>query len=138
MLTTEEIDNRKLLWIALSDLWLDTELTDMTYQSIVRDMISSAYSIEKIEKIFAEEVAPVVYSNLFNIFPGGTWSGFDSQWLSREIIKNLEKQKRNLIYRTWVKSVAGKFIMTKMVQNDWEKVVKLYKSKLAEKEKLKD
>lgn len=131
MLTQEEIERRKPLWEDLSTLWLDTELQDYDHRYIAELLASSNYSFEEIEKIFSEEVAPVVYSNLFNIFPGGTWDGFDDDWLYSSILQNLEKQENNLLYRTWVKSSAGKFLMTKMVRGDWEKIVELYKDKLA-------
>ncbi len=128
MLTNEEIEKRESLWLALSDLWLDTEPTELTYQAIVREISNSDYSFETAEKIMAEEVAPVVYSNLFNVFPGGTWNGFDAEWLNKAILQNLEKQENNPIYRAWARSSAGKFVMTKMVRDDWEKITKLYQS----------
>ncbi len=128
MLTNEEIEKRKLLWLVLSGLWLDSEPTELTYQAIVREISNSGYSFETAEKIMAEEVAPVVYSNLFNIFPGGIWDGFDAQWLNKAILHNLEKQENNAIYHAWVRSSVGKFVMTKMVRDDWEKITKLYQS----------
>ncbi|HLM59525.1 MAG TPA: nucleoside-diphosphate kinase, partial [Pyrinomonadaceae bacterium] len=39
------------------------------------------------------------------------------------ILENLAKQQSNPIYRAWVKSSAGKFVMTKPVRDDWEKIV---------------
>lgn len=131
MLTQAEIEHRKPLWLVLSDLWLDSEPSEFTYQAIVREILSSGYSFEKAEKIMSEEVAPVVYSNLFNMFPGGTWDGFDDKWLYIKILENIEKQENNSIYRSWIKSSVGKFLMTKMIQNDWKKVIGLYqKSKI--------
>ena len=158
MLTQEEIERRKPLWQALSDLWLadyefdrtatnelkkevlsgshsQAELASVfsTYENsdtqTVREMISSGYSLSEIENILSEEVAPVVYFNGYKPY-GGEWGGFDSDWLFPEIIKNLKKQESNLIYRTWVRSAVGKFVMTKMVQNDWKKIVELYKSSI--------
>ena len=156
MLTREEIERRKPLWAALSDLWLadyefeqrdenklkkeilsnlherselDTAFAALgNYDShVVRAMIASGYPLSEIESIFCEEVAPVVYSNSYKPY-GGEWGGFDSEWLYGAILENLEKQQSNPIYRTWVKSTPGKFVMTKMVRDDWEKIVKLYES----------
>lgn len=126
MLTPEEIENRKPLWLALSDLWLDTEPTDSTYQAIVREMLASGYPLAEIERIYAEEVAPAVYSNLFNTT--GVWGTFDAEWLSNAILENLKKQENSLVHRTWVKSGAGQFLMTKMVRDDWQKILELYQS----------
>lgn len=126
MLSQEEIERRKPLWEDLSELWNNTELFDYQLVYIAEKMLSSNYSLEELEKMFSEEVAPVVYGNLFSY--GGTWTGFDSEWLYQGILENLKKQERNPIYRAWVKSSAGKFVMTKMVQGDWRKVVELYEA----------
>ena len=114
------------MWETLSDLWLDTEMQDYQHERRAELLASSGYSFDEIEKIFSEEVAPAVYSNLYSTV--GVWDGFDLEWLYDEIIKNLKKQETNLIYRTWVKSGAGKFVMTKMARGDWEKIVEIYRS----------
>lgn len=153
MLTQKEIERRKPLWSALSDLWLAdyefdrTETNNLSKRVLsathtsaelesvfsfyedydvhtVKAMISSGYSIVEIEKILSEEVAPVVYGNTLTY--GGAWAGFDSEWLYNGILENLKKQERNPIYRAWVKSSLGKFVMTKMIEKDWEKIVELY------------
>lgn len=129
MLSQQEIERRTPLWESLSDLWLDTELQNYDHQHIAEILASSGYSFDEIEEIFSEEVAPVVYGNLYTAV--GVWDGFDLDWLYKEIIKNLKKQETNFIYRTWVKSGAGKFVMTKMVQEDWKKIIELYKNKFA-------
>jgi hypothetical protein len=126
MLSSEEIEKRKPLWLALSDLWLDSEPTDSTHQMIVREMLDSGCSLEEIERIYAEEVAPAVYTNLLS--PRGAWSAFDADWLYKAIIENLNKQKNSSFHRTWIKSATGRFVMTKMVSADWQKITELYKS----------
>lgn len=156
MLHRQDIERRKPLWAALSDLWVVSYTFDQTADNqlkkdvlshlhgpaelesafsaledydthIVRAMISSKYSLPEIEVIFAEEVAPVVYSNSYAP-TGGEWRHFDPEWLYPAILENLEKQEANLIYRAWVKSGAGRFVMTKAVRDDWKKVVDLYQS----------
>ncbi len=143
------------MWQALSDLWLvdyefdrretnklKKEVFSNTHtpnevesvfsanedydRHIAEAMISSEYSLSQIETILSEEVAPVVYFNAYKPY-GGEWGGFFSDWLFPEIIKNLYKQERNPFYRAWVKSSMGKFVMTKMVQEDWEKTIQLYR-----------
>lgn len=126
MLTDEEIEKRKSLWLALSDLWLDTEMTEKDCRYIVKEMINSGYPLEKIEKILAEEVAPVVYSNLLNVFPGGNWEGFEEEWLHSAIIKNLEAAEKNFIRQIWLKNNVNKFLMTELVRENWMKIVEIY------------
>ena len=125
MLSQEEIECRKPLWQDLSELWKDTELFDYELRYIAEKMRSSNYSLEDIEKILSEEVAPVVYGNLLGF--GGSWTGFDADGLYREIIENLKKQERSPLHGIWIKSRAGKFVMTRMIQDEWKKTVELYK-----------
>ena len=126
MLTPREIERRKPLWEDLSDLWNNTELFDYQLKYIAEKMRSSGHSLSELEKILYEEVAPVVYTNVFSY--GGTWTGFESKWLYEGILKNLEKQDRNPFYRAWVKSALGRWMMTWMVQADWKKIVEVYQS----------
>lgn len=160
MLTPEEIERRKPLWQSLSDLWsvdyefdqtatnnLKKEVLSATHSPaelesvfsayedydthIARAMILSGYSLDEIEKILSEEVAPVVYSNLLSMT--GEWAGFDSKWLCQKIVKNIKKTESIFFYRKWIQSSAGKFLMTKMTQEEWKILLKTYKTKLEEK-----
>lgn len=82
-----ELERRKPVWFAFSDLFLDTEINEFEIASIVRICRESKYSQAELQRILLNEVAPVVGLNLLNIFPGGNWSGFDEEWLHSEIIK---------------------------------------------------
>lgn len=128
MLTDNEIERRKPLWKAFSDFWLDNQLQDFEYERAADLMISSGYPLKELEKIFTEEVAPVVYSNLLSMT--GEWAGFDEKWLCRKIVENIKKTESNFFYRKWIQSSAGKFLMTKMAQEEWEILLKTYKKKL--------
>ena len=133
MLTDKEIECRKPLWKAFSDFWLDNQLQQFEYEHTADLMILSGYSLKELEGIFTEEVAPVVYSNLFSMT--GEWAGFDSKWLCQQIVGNIEKTERDFFYRKWIQSSAGKFLMTKMTQKEWKILVKTYKRKLQGKAK---
>lgn len=124
-MTLEEIEKRKPLWQTFSDFWLDNELQDFEYKYTVNLMITSNFSLDELEKIFFEEVAPVVYMNLYSV--AGQWDLFHPEWLFQSIIENLKKQENNAVYRAWVKSCFGKFIMSKTVRDNWKKTVELYK-----------
>lgn len=137
MLTEEEIERRKPLWGALSTLWLvDTIMDENTCEYIVREMLKSRYSLTVIEQIFSEEVAPVVSFNSYKLY-GGEWGCFDPDWLFSELVKNIKRQEGNFLYSAWVKSNLGKFFTTKMIENDWRKVVEFYQIKIAENKNLK-
>ena len=72
-----EIERRKPVWAALSELWLDTELTHDDLQRIAGVMKRSSYSLSQLRDIYLFEVAPVVFGNLLTV--AGTWSGCDEE-----------------------------------------------------------
>lgn len=125
MLNAEEIEKRKPLWQAFSDLWLDNELQDFEIDHIVDLMKKSGYDLVELEKIFYSEVAPAVYQNTFSMT--GEWTGFEAEQLFRSITDNIKKQETNFFYRIWVKSSPGRYLMTKMVEDDWLRVISLCK-----------
>lgn len=71
--------SREDVWLALSDLWLDTELDDFWLDGIAQVLRRSGLSRAQLEAIFLYEVAPVVWLNHWNFT--GAWCGFDRQWL---------------------------------------------------------
>ena len=52
MLLSEEIEKRKPIWQAISDLWLDNEMQDFEIRHIVELMQKSEFSIEELNHIF--------------------------------------------------------------------------------------
>jgi hypothetical protein len=125
MLTEQEIKQRSELWFALSNLWLDTELDNKDYEYIVREMKKTTYSITEIEKILFEEVAPTVYKNTYSV--AGEWAEFDKNWLVDSICNHLKQLESNFIYRIWCGSIIARRAFSKVVINDWQKIIDLYK-----------
>lgn len=82
--TPEELARRRPIWVALSELFLDTELSEATCRAIARDVRASEYSPEEIQRILWDEVYPVLEANLRE--PAGVWDGFDTTWLERQIL----------------------------------------------------
>ena len=78
----EDIDNRRPVWQALSDLFLDTD-TSLSRDWRVRELSQSPYSLEELEEILIAEVYPACRANLFSI--AGEWAGFDIDWLEGRI-----------------------------------------------------
>jgi hypothetical protein len=75
---SEDIEKRRPVWHALSDLFLDTD-TSLSREWRVRELSQSHYSIEELEEILVAEVYPACRGNLFSI--AGEWAGFDMEWL---------------------------------------------------------
>ncbi len=116
-----EIERRKLVWAALSELWLDTELEEDDLQRIAGVMKMSGYSIKELREIYLFEVAPVVYPNLLTV--AGEWAGFDEEWLFAEATKRANE--RNLILRAMVRLGIGKWLMTSATEGHWDTLVKI-------------
>ncbi len=119
MLTDEELQRRRPLWTALSELWLDTEIDTVDIQRIAQVVAESNYSLAKLNEIYLYEVAPVVGANL--LVPAGAWQGFDEEWLHAEARKRAES--RSLWLRFWVWPGFGRKLMTYATEEHWQKII---------------
>ena len=63
--------SRRQLWIAMSNLWLDTELTDEGLKWIVSAVRDSGLDRDELEVIFRHELAPFLGSNQRSV--AGEW-----------------------------------------------------------------
>ncbi|WP_425593030.1 DUF7079 family protein [Massilia sp. TN1-12] len=73
------------MWEALSEFWLDTELTDIQLDWIARSIADSPYSFSEIRSIHNFEVAPALCVNAASL--AGEWAGFESEWLKSRCIR---------------------------------------------------
>jgi hypothetical protein len=89
----EELLARRPVWEALSDLFLDTDVS-LARKWRVEALAKSPYSVEQLQSILVEEVYPVCKYNLFSI--AGEWAGFDPEWLERKILRRLASPLRFL------------------------------------------
>jgi hypothetical protein len=91
-LTTKDLNHRRTVWEALSDLFLDTD--DSPGRSWrIRVLATSPYSLDELEKILIDEVYPVCRANLSSV--AGEWTGFDLQWLEARILRRLQSPFRS-------------------------------------------
>lgn len=84
-----DFETRKTLWLALSELYLDTEISESTLYSIEKAAKKNDVSFETLFKINKEEVFPVLFKNGLSV--AGVWTGFDESWLIETISKSLKK-----------------------------------------------
>jgi hypothetical protein len=75
---TRDLDARIPVWSALSDLYLDTDVT-LSYDYIVRALAVSPYPLESLHEMLMYDVHPALYPNLLSV--AGEWAGFDETWL---------------------------------------------------------
>jgi hypothetical protein len=89
MLSDDEIERRRPVWLAVSELWLDTELDENDLERIAAVMSLSGYSLDELRGIYLHEVAPVVYLNTLSMT--GAWAGFDEGWLYNKIMREVRR-----------------------------------------------
>lgn len=81
-----ELAIRRPLWIALSDLYLDTE---PSWNRVAEQCARSPFAIPALQRILFDEVHPVVHLNLWSV--AGVWDGFDEDWLVSRIVSRRRK-----------------------------------------------
>lgn len=124
---------RHPVWLALSDLFLDTD-TRLSFPYIARTLAASPFSDDELEAIFQNEVAPAVEFNLFDI--AGEWAGFDETWLIAAITNRPPKPHKLRIPETHhqLQAVLGLAHHLRRLPNDahptrleaWNLLAKLY------------
>jgi hypothetical protein len=90
MAPDDEIAIRRPVWIALANLFLDTDVTTF-YASMAQTLAESPYSMDELRRILDDEVSPVLQTNLLT--PAGEWAGFDEEWLVAEASKRIGKRR---------------------------------------------
>jgi hypothetical protein len=69
---------RQRLWIALSDLFLDTDVS-LSYDHILEVMTQTGFTDDEVQEILLYEVEPALCFNLYDV--AGEWAGFEEHWL---------------------------------------------------------
>ncbi len=78
-----DLAGRRTVWLALSDLFLDTDV-NLFREGDIRTLAASPYSLDELDAILREEVYPACSFNLTLV--AGEWAGFDADWLERRIL----------------------------------------------------
>lgn len=108
---------RESVWLALSELWLDTELDKPGRAAIAKTLAISGFSVAELEAIYRLEVAPVVWTNAWAT--AGVWQGFDPDWLFEACRRN-QKRRHSLWHRGRCRLLRR--AMTAAVEKDWRKI----------------
>ena len=89
-----DVDKKRVeIWVALSDLFCDTEPDYYYIAGAVK-----GNTIDNLKNIFFEEVAPVCGPNLMTTIPP-VWSGFNEEQLVDGITEMLERNGRSFVAR---------------------------------------
>ena len=92
--------SRLPVWLALSELYLDTELPPDQVEHLAKTLAASPYSRAELEGILLTELHPVLVTNLRVV--AGAWTGFDPTWLQGQI---LARSHRRLCWPSWLLSM---------------------------------
>lgn len=125
--TRVNVDERRPVWLALSEFYLDTELDDRDCERIARILCASPYTLEEIEKIYREEITPVVWLN--GLSPAGVWDAFDPEWLCAEAAKRAQNQSLTL---RAAKAVGADRLMTDATDELWRRTAAIIQQRRSE------
>lgn len=106
----EQGDPRLPVWLALSDLYLDTDVVAL-YPQIANVLASSPYTVDALRETLMYDIHPVLYPNLMIV--AGEWAGFDDDWLLVRIAQ-VRKQPR------WRRRLSHLFV--RWIRDDWHAV----------------
>ena len=102
---------RRPVWAALSDLFLDTEVTLSRAWRIER-LTESSYTVEERDWILRHEVCPICRYNLLSV--AGVWTGFQLSWLEEQILIRTKSP-----FFAWRLSRLG-FYYSPLFAADWQ------------------
>ncbi|TKC83113.1 hypothetical protein FAZ69_25835 [Trinickia terrae] len=98
-----EIASRAPVWEALSELFVGKELQDYDYAAIAKALRESGYSLDELEQVLHQEVAPVFRSNLSPLAVP-EMEGWAQETVATEVLAHLERKPRGLsrIVKRWI------------------------------------
>jgi hypothetical protein len=98
-----DIARRSPVWEALSELFVGKALQDYDYAAIVRALRESGYSLDELERVLHQEVAPVFRSNLSPLAVP-EMEGWAQETVIAEVLAYLARKPPRLlrIIKRWV------------------------------------
>jgi hypothetical protein len=79
-----DLTARAPVWEAMSELYLDTDIT-LLHAATAQVCANSPYSLAELREILVYEVNPVLWSNAYSV--AGVWQGFGQDELRTEILR---------------------------------------------------
>jgi len=83
-------ESRHIVWIEMSELFLDTDLSDEDLKRIGNVFIDSGLTYSEIKEIELYEVLPLLWRNQPSGYGG--WFGFNDNWIIENCSKNFLKR----------------------------------------------
>lgn len=92
---THDLEHRVPVWVAMTDFFLDTELSFIDSGRMAIVCAASPYSERDLERILFTEVLPAFLPNLFSF--AGEWAGWEDDFIKRRILSTYRRR----IYISW-------------------------------------
>ena len=92
---TDDDAARIPVWIALSGLYLDTEVEPF-HDAIAATLAASPFALEELHAMLLHDVHPVLFTNL--MAPAGVWDAFDEDWLVARIRARGGRRRRGIAH----------------------------------------
>jgi hypothetical protein len=118
--TVAEIGRRSNVWIALSELFVDNELSTIDKTRLAEKLKESGYQLVEIQNILEDEVLPTFSINLMAVT--GNWSGWSDEEVQQRVIKRLSAGVNSSM--KWWRRLCIKFL----VGQDWQEIKKILQS----------
>ncbi|AWN22992.1 hypothetical protein DKM44_06905 [Deinococcus irradiatisoli] len=99
---------RRRAWLALSELFLDSELESADVRRLAQQLRASGFTLTELEHLLSAEVAPVLGGNLLSV--AGVWNGFDPDWLEGQILARRGRGR-------WLGRLS-----VRLIQDDWQRL----------------
>lgn len=123
-LSPDEVSRRAPVWAAMSELFLDTKLSEQELSAITASIKQAGYSAEEAEEILIHEVAPVFSANLLDF--AGEWLPWDEDEVVDLILAKLAKTRQSTTMTAPRRWFRRRMIL--QVRPDWQQVKRGLKS----------
>jgi protein-S-isoprenylcysteine O-methyltransferase Ste14 len=106
----EDLERRRPVWEAMSEFFLDTELSPSDHERIAKVLQASGHSDVELDTILWRELCPVLWYNVMPV--PGEWRAFDMQRVEEKILGSPAG-----VFSRWQSYIVGR-----AVRHDWNKV----------------
>lgn len=106
------------VWTALSELFLDTELTTTDLQAIAEILRQSPFDVAEIEYILRNEVTPAFIGNLMSV--AGQWA----PWTEDEVLEIMNSSLDQWLPGRFIARILVR-LLGKMIAEDWRHIADL-------------
>jgi hypothetical protein len=118
-------DQRERAWIALSDLFRDTEMTASDIAYLARCLREAEIGPADAEAILRDEVAPVFGWNLLSV--AGNWTGWMDEDVVELVSQWLARRDAPSLAGLWHRSLPARWLRRKiffgLVQPAWRRTL---------------